>query len=146
MNQIFQQTLKCLIFPTLKKQRCPLYLRENTNVVTLGTCVIDEKPLDLLNTEKRIFVNNIRNSIFKYRDLDYEPAAIFNQMVPLSRNIAYILRDLGQFILIKDRFQVCFLSHVQNGDEPLQASVLSHSYVILLATNFLSQDVRKAGN
>ena len=54
-----------------------LYVRENVNVMALATCVIDEKTLDVLNTEKCIFVNKIRNSVLKYLYTDHETEAIF---------------------------------------------------------------------
>ena len=54
-----------------------LYVRENVNVMALATCVIDEKTLDVLNTEKCIFVNKIRNSVLKSLYTDHETEAIF---------------------------------------------------------------------
>ena len=54
-----------------------LYVQENVNVMALATCVIGEKTLDVLNTEKCIFVNTIRNSVLKYLHTDHETEAIF---------------------------------------------------------------------
>lgn len=43
-----------------------LYLQENMNVITLATCDIGEKTLDVLNAERHIFVSKMRNSFLKY--------------------------------------------------------------------------------
>ena len=39
------------------------------NVITLATCFLGEKTLDVLNTKRRIFVNKTRSFILKYQIL-----------------------------------------------------------------------------
>ena len=53
-----------------------LNLQENLSVITLATCVIGKKTLDVLNTNRHIFVNKVRNLISRYLRLDYETGVI----------------------------------------------------------------------
>ena len=53
-----------------------LHLQENLSVITLATCVIGKRTLDVLNAKRHIFVNKVRNLISRYLRLDYETGAI----------------------------------------------------------------------